>query len=255
MTPIPDPQPGPADMAMAPALRLLALETSTETLSVAVAAGGRVWWREAPGGARASAALLPAVLDLLAQAGLCLRELDAIVFGRGPGAFTGVRTACAVAQGLGFGAGRPLLPVDSLLAVAEDARARHGATQVLAALDARMGEVYAARFALNPADAADGPQWQCLATPRLLRPEDLRPADGEALAGNIGDLPGLAAGPVLPARPRADALLRLAPALLARGAAVPAAQALPLYVRDRVALTTRERDAARAAAAAQNAAL
>lgn len=250
MTATADPSPAAAPARAARPLRLLALETSTETLSVAVTADGRLRLHEAAGGAQASAGLLPAALTLLAEAGLRVGDLDAIVFGRGPGAFTGVRTACAVAQGLGFGAGRPLLPVDTLLAVAEDARLRHGATRVMAALDARMGEVYMACWVLET--ATPEPTWRCIAPAQLLRPADLRPADGGMLAGNIAGLPGLAAGLVWPAMPRADALLRLAPALLARGAAVCAPEALPLYVRDRVALTTRERDEARAAAA-QNA--
>jgi len=101
-------------------VKLLAFDTSTETLSIAVGAGaGRpVLETSRPGGAQASAALIPAIQDLLRQAGLALEELDAIAFGRGPGSFTGLRTATAVAQGLGFGAGVPVLPIDTLLAVA-----------------------------------------------------------------------------------------------------------------------------------------
>jgi tRNA threonylcarbamoyladenosine biosynthesis protein TsaB len=100
------------------------------------------------GGAQASTTLVPAILGLMAQAGLRFPELNAIVFGRGPGSFTGLRTACSVAQGLGLGAGEgtPLLPVDTLLAVAEDARHRHGVRQVVAMLDARMDEIYLANY-------------------------------------------------------------------------------------------------------------
>ena len=127
-------------------LNLLAFDTSTEVFSVAVqrAAGGAHESLEhsAAGGAQASAALIPAIQDLLARAGLKLADLDAIVIGRGPGSFTGLRTACSVAQGLAFGAGVPVLPVDTLLAVAEDAHWRAGVTQVVAVLDARMDEVY-----------------------------------------------------------------------------------------------------------------
>ena len=129
-------------------MKLLAFDTSTEMLSIAVSAGpaSGVLEHTAAGGAQASAALIPAIQDLLARAGLELRALDAIAFGRGPGSFTGLRTAAAVAQGLGFGAGVPVLPIDTLLAVAEEAHGATGATQVVAVLDARMDEVYVAAY-------------------------------------------------------------------------------------------------------------
>ena len=104
-------------------MNLLAFDTSTDTVSIAVQAGDAVWQHTGPGGSQASATLIPAIRSLLAQAGMSFSTLDAIVFGRGPGSFTGLRTACAVAQGLAFGArggaGVPVLPVDTLLAVAD----------------------------------------------------------------------------------------------------------------------------------------
>src|SRR4051794_16897671 len=105
-----------------PFSKILAFDTSTETLSIALTDGRQTWQHTGAGGAKASAALIPAVLALLAEAGLRLAELDAIAFGAGPGSFTGLRTACSVAQGLAFGADVPVLPVDTLLAVAEEAR-------------------------------------------------------------------------------------------------------------------------------------
>ena len=105
------------------ATKFLAFDTSTDRLSIAVTDGARVWQHSGAGGAQASSTLIPAILALLAEAGLQLGELDAIAFGRGPGSFTGLRTACAVAQGLAFGArqgaGMPVLPIDTLMAVAE----------------------------------------------------------------------------------------------------------------------------------------
>src|SRR3989344_4098058 len=114
-------------------MNLLAFDTSTDTLSIAVQHGDAVWQHTGPGGAQASATLIPTVRSLMAQAGLSFDTLEAIVFGRGPGSFTGLRTACAVAQGLAFGArggqGVPVLPVDTLLAVAEEARCEWVAAQ------------------------------------------------------------------------------------------------------------------------------
>lgn len=229
-------------------MNLLAFDTSTETLSVALRAGDRQWVHTGAGGAQASGALIPTVRQLLAQAGLALPSLQAIVFGCGPGSFTGLRTACSVAQGLGLGAGVPVLPVETLLAVAEEAREHAGARQVLAVLDARMDEVYAARYR----HGSNG--WQRLGEITLGPPERLSLEPGWTLAGNAlaayaGRLP---AGPgALEVLPTAPALLRLAPGLLAAGQARPAELALPLYVRDKVAQTTQERAAARAAAAGQ----
>ncbi len=231
--------------------KLLAFDTSTETLSVAVQGGSAP--AQAPlahqsaGGAQASTSLIPAIHGLLSQAGLRLDELDAIVFGRGPGSFTGLRTACSVAQGLAFGAGVPVLPVDTLMAVAEEARSAAGFEKVVAVLDARMDEVYSAAY-----QWAAG-RWQQVGGFAVGRPETVDVAQGWALAGNAfaAYAQRLQAGaPRAEALPAATALLRLAPALLAAGQAVPAAHALPLYIRDKVAQTTEERAAARAASTA-----
>ncbi|WP_068673356.1 MULTISPECIES: tRNA (adenosine(37)-N6)-threonylcarbamoyltransferase complex dimerization subunit type 1 TsaB [unclassified Variovorax] len=224
-------------------MKLLAFDTSTEWLSVAVRHGEHLVSRTGPGGAQASGTLIPLIQELLAEAGLALAELDAIAFGRGPGSFTGLRTACSVAQGLGFGAGVPLLPVDTLHAVAEEARHRFGATRVVALLDARMDELYAAYYDF-------GQSAQSEAEPRLLAPEQVQVPPGWALAGNVfaayGDrLPAAAARHE--ALPAAQAMLRLAPELLAAGRAVAPAHAWPLYVRDKVAQTTQERAAVKAA--------
>lgn len=242
-------------------MNLLAFDTSTDTMSIAVArtVDGRVqqWQHTGVGGAQASTGLIAAILALMQQAQLKFDALDAICFGSGPGSFTGLRTACSVAQGLAFGAGVPVLPVESLLAVAEEARfaalAEQPRGQVMALLDARMDEMYAARYAF------DGDQWTELQSSHLLRPEELQVApEATALAGNVftvyGErLVGLAAAGAVPritALPSAAALLRLAPQWLAQGKAVPAAQALPIYIRDKVAKTTEERALEKAAAQA-----
>ncbi|RYF56825.1 MAG: tRNA (adenosine(37)-N6)-threonylcarbamoyltransferase complex dimerization subunit type 1 TsaB, partial [Comamonadaceae bacterium] len=207
---------------------------------------------QGPGGAQASATLIPAVRSLMAQAGITFDTLDAVVFGRGPGSFTGLRTACAVAQGLAFGArggqGVPVLPVDTLLAVAEEARVQHGCTQVVAVLDARMNEVYHAQCEWMPAES----RWEADVDFGLGAPETVQPPPGWTVAGNArapyGERLAPAAAHVV-ALPTAAALLRLAPALLAAGGAVAASDALPRYIRDKVAQTTAERAAQRAASA------
>ena len=229
-------------------MKVLAFDTSTEALSIAVGCwqGGalRMWQHTGPGGAHASATLIPQAMALLVEAGVLLKELDAVAFGAGPGSFTGLRTACAVAQGLAFGAEVPVLPVDTLLAVAEDARHTHGATQVQAVLDARMDEVYTAAW------SHDGTQWHAHGAAALSAPQDVPVQPGWTLAGNAFAAYGQRL-PVAAARvdalPTAAAMLRLAPALLAAGHAVPADQALPRYIRDKVAKTTDERAAERAA--------
>lgn len=246
--------------------RLLAIDSSTDTLSVALgpaAAAAAPLSFSGPGAAQSSATLLPAVQDLLARAGWPLASLDAVVFGRGPGSFTGLRTACSVAQGLAYGAGGlPVLPVDTLLALAEAARAARLAQGlavpplIAALLDARMNEIYVALYAAGPGGLSVEP----LQAPRLCAPQALQDwladalppgrslAAGDCLlAGNVfeaypeplRDLPG----PRQRALPTAEALLTLAPRLLAAGQAVAARDALPLYVRDKVALTTAERNA------------
>ena len=242
-------------------MNLLAFDTSTDTLSVAVRHGAQVFAHSGAGGAQASTTLIPAIRALLAQAGITFAQLDAVVFGRGPGSFTGLRTACSVAQGLAFGArggqGVPVLPVDTLLAVAEQARAEHGCTQVLATLDARMNEVYSAPYQWLADAAPTGGRWSEPDDFGLCAPEAIVVPAGWTLAGNARaaygarlapDTPDM---PDVPALPTATALLRLAPALLAAGAAVPADAALPRYIRDKVAQTTAEREAARQIAAAQ----
>jgi tRNA threonylcarbamoyladenosine biosynthesis protein TsaB len=248
---------------------LLALDTSTHLMSVGVSTPQAVHrLHDSEGGAQASTRLIPVVLDLLAQAETSLPQLDALVFGHGPGAFTGLRTAAAVVQGLAYGTrttrhpnGLPVLGVSTLLAVAEEARFTLAAVAAQAAppaappvpctitavLDARMDEVYAATYhfadVTQPVAVLQGGPW-------LVKPEHLAPLLSEAaqagvLAGNALAVYGprlpATAGGALAAWPTASALLRLAPALLAQGLATTPAEAQPVYVRNKVAQTTEER--------------
>ena len=227
-------------------MNLLAFDTSTDALSIAVGKGAQVWQHHGAGGAQASSTLIPAIMALMSQAGLRFEDLDVIAFGRGPGSFTGLRTACSVAQGLALGAGVMVLPVDTLLAVAEEARFAldpAGGLRVMALLDARMDEVYAACYEF------DGTLWTQQGDYSLCKPEALDPSMASGsdwqIAGNAHAVYGarlpLMTAAAVHALPTGAAMLRLAPALLASGHAVPADQALPTYLRDKVAKTTQER--------------
>lgn len=276
----------------APPPTLLAIETSTHVLSVGLlspALPGQVLLTQGEGGAQASAHLVPTVMRLLAQAGLTLADLDAVVYGCGPGAFTGLRTATAVVQGLAYGTrsakhpnGLPVLGIDTLLVTAEAARRQlqTNATSsaalpttpcvITAMLDARMDEMYAATWEFD--DPAI-PHARLLAGPWLVKPDVLAPLLPEQatrgwLAGNVFEvydsrLPDLQVnhtdGPAssqplqsirhISCGPDAAALLRLAPNLLNAGQATLPVGAQPVYVRDHVAKTTLERAAEQAAAA------
>ncbi|WP_144112560.1 tRNA (adenosine(37)-N6)-threonylcarbamoyltransferase complex dimerization subunit type 1 TsaB [Paraburkholderia sp. BCC1886] len=245
---------------------LLALDTSTEFCSVALLcasagpadethAAPRIWSRHELTGAVSSTRLLPAIRELFAEAGLPLSGCHAIAFGAGPGSFTGLRTATGVAQGLAFGLNLPVVPVSTLLACAESARLRDpSASRVLAALDARMDEIYWADYAWDDARG----EWHTLQAASLDAPANLVLPDvpftlaGNAAAAFGARLPALAAarhvdGEALPhAVPLAHAALRAFRA----GRTVPAEQAAPEYVRDKVAQTTAERVAEKAAKAA-----
>ncbi|HEY6512061.1 MAG TPA: tRNA (adenosine(37)-N6)-threonylcarbamoyltransferase complex dimerization subunit type 1 TsaB, partial [Burkholderiaceae bacterium] len=143
--------------------RLLALDSSTEVLAVAVAGVGGDWQRSMPGGALASSHIIGLALEGLAACGMQVAQLDAVAFAAGPGAFTGLRCACAVAQGLAFAAAKPVLAIDSLMIVAEAARMLHAAPdgELWVAMDARMDEVYAGRY------RRDGARWQVVTAPAL----------------------------------------------------------------------------------------
>lgn len=242
---------------------LLALDTSTEFCSVALlrsdaasagsdAAPAHVWTRHEATGAVSSTRVLPAVRELFDEAGLALSQCHAVAFGAGPGSFTGLRTATGVAQGLAFGLGVPVVPVGTLQICAEHARMRDpSVARVLAVLDARMDEVYWADYAW---DAPAG-EWRTLTPPSLSAPEALAaPETPFALAGNaarafgarlaVAERAAVVDHDALPhAQPLAWAALRAFRA----GRTVAAELAAPEYVRDKVAQTTAERLAQRAA--------
>jgi tRNA threonylcarbamoyladenosine biosynthesis protein TsaB len=240
---------------------ILAIETSSELASCALlnsadGADTPVLTRETSGVRTHSQSVLPMVQELLRDAGIALADCDAIAFGAGPGSFTGVRTACGVAQGLAFGARKPVLPLVTLEAMAEACRARTGAADVLAVLDARMGEVYWAQYRWTG-------EWQAVRPPALCAPGDVAPemVDGLIACGNgfaaypeaFADAPFAAgahtAGAYADILPHAREFAVLGVAALAAGRAVPADEAQPLYLRNKVAYTSAERQAINAAKA------
>jgi tRNA threonylcarbamoyladenosine biosynthesis protein TsaB len=236
---------------------ILAIETSSELASCAIAHGDAVHARASSGVRTHSQAILPMVQEVLLEAGLRLDQVDAIAFGAGPGSFTGVRTACGIAQGLAFGAKLPAIGLITLDAMAQACRDLCGATDVLAVLDARMGEVYWAQYHF---DAATG--WQTVAAPALCAPEAVAPlaADGLVACGNgfsaypeqLAQLP-CAASAHADIVPHARQIAQLGQLAFAAGKAVSAAEAQPLYLRNKIAYTSAERrdiNAAKAAGAA-----
>jgi len=233
-------------------MKLLAFETSTEALSVALSIDGQVLERFELAPRRHAELALPWAEALLAQGGMKRSQLDAIAVGRGPGAFTGVRLGIALAQGIALALDRPVVAVSTLAALAMRADASGtGATRVLAAIDARMGEVYSAAFELRDGDA------HALSEERVGAPDSVVVPGGES--GWIGVGTGFGAvenalSQRLASRlvsvdatqlPHAADVARLAAKAYARGEAVPAERIEPAYLRNNVALTLVEQQALR----------
>lgn len=223
--------------------KLLAIDTSTEACSAALLCDGQVHERYQLAPREHGRLILKMIDEVLADAGLSLKQLDALAFGRGPGAFTGVRIATGVIQGLAFGADLPVLPVSSLAALAQGAARQHGASRALAALDARMGEIYWGVYQSDTAglmvevegervcpaqliEAPAGTGWFGMGSGFAAYADILRERLGAALAGCVPD-----------AYPQARDIAVLSAAAFARGEAVNAELALPVYLRDNVVQT------------------
>jgi tRNA threonylcarbamoyladenosine biosynthesis protein TsaB len=223
---------------------ILAIDTATELCSVAVRHGDRVSERTENVGQKHSDRVLPLVDTVLAEAGRALRDVDAFAFGAGPGSFTGLRIACGVVQGLAYACNRPVVPVGNLRALAALAFAqRPQAARVLAAIDARMHEAYCAIHRNDEEVSEVRPA--SLEVPSALV-ETVREAGVDLVAGDaLTAFPdvweALAVDRLPNVRPGAAMIARLAQFDFARGRFVRAADAMPLYVRDRVALTVDER--------------
>jgi tRNA threonylcarbamoyladenosine biosynthesis protein TsaB len=233
-------------------MNLLGLDTSTEFLSLALQLGDKLGCEKIvthyqQAGNASSELILPQIQALLDSANIKLTDLDGIAFGAGPGAFTGVRIACGVAQGLGFGANIPVVGVNTLLAVAQAS----GEDKVIVCLDARMGEIYHAAF------VKENNEWVELSETKVCKPEVCKPEASLVLVGSwVGAGSGWAVyaeilsniyaenlmNVLASVTPTAEAILQLAKPTFAAGLAKPASEAMPIYIRNRVALTTIERE-------------
>ncbi|MBF0254943.1 MAG: tRNA (adenosine(37)-N6)-threonylcarbamoyltransferase complex dimerization subunit type 1 TsaB [Gammaproteobacteria bacterium] len=226
-------------------MKILALDTSAEACSVALNLDGALMGRFQHAPRRHTELVLPMIEGLLAEAGVSLRQLDAIAFGRGPGSFTGVRIAAGVTQGIALGADLPVLAISTLAALAQRAFRQQGRRQILSAFDARMGEVYWAAYRIDQADLAVLQGREAVLAPdqvSIPEPAD-EPADwfgigsgwqsyAEVLCRQTG-LSGQEVGADLVCR--AEELALLAEREWQQGRALSPEQALPVYLRDKVA--------------------
>lgn len=220
---------------------ILAIETSTELASAALLVDGQMHSRELSGVQTHSQGILPALQSLLAEAGIALSECDVLAFGCGPGAFTGIRTACGIVQGLAYGAELNVVPVVSLHAMALAAFNEVKADNLICVLDARMSEVYWAQYRF-----VDG-VCEEVSPPVLAKLDDIAPCpdfgvpcfvlgDGVALPSRFTQHPSISL------MPHARQVAELGRQALANKQDVPAELAQPLYLRNKIALTTAERN-------------
>lgn len=228
-------------------MKILALDTSTQYCSLAVWQDGEVLDREILAGHQHSDRILPLLRELLAESGLSLTQLDGIGFGSGPGSFTGLRIACGVVQGLAFAAGLPVAGICTLEALAQQTVSG----QVVAAIDARMNQIYHAVYArARPAD-----EWQVISQPVLCWPQEapLPSSAHEIVACGDGfdryeavlheRYHGHVIHRVRNVYPRAREIAQLTAPRLVKGLGMDPADAIPFYIRNKVALTENERRA------------
>lgn len=219
-------------------MRILALDTATEACSAAVLTDGEIVQRFALVQQQHSTHVLSMVQAVLAEAGVALTQIDAVAFGRGPGSFTALRIGAGVTQGLAFGAGLPVVPVSSLAALAQTQEAE----RVLAAFDARRAQVYWGAYRRNPQGLME-----LLDQEQVIAPQDIPVPEGDDWigAGSGWDQYAPALLPRLQGHlrewrerryPHAGAVAHLGLAAFLSGGGLPAEQALPVYIRDEVAI-------------------
>jgi Inactive homolog of metal-dependent proteases, putative molecular chaperone len=224
-------------------MRILAIDTATEACSAALWNTGEICAHFELCPREHTQRILPVVQDILSQSGVTLAELDALAFGRGPGSFTGVRIGIGIAQGLALGAELPMIGVSTLATMAQGAFRKSGATRVLAAIDARMGEVYWAEYVRDEQGIWHGEESEAVLKPEAVKAR-LMQLSGEWVTVGTGwpAWPELAAdathltitdGEVL--LPAAEDMLPIAVYLLEKGKTVAVEKAEPKYLRNEVA--------------------
>jgi tRNA threonylcarbamoyladenosine biosynthesis protein TsaB len=224
-------------------MKILALDTSTEYLSLALSLDGKILTRDIHAGQTHSQLILPLLHELLGEAKVSINDLDGIAFGAGPGSFTGLRIGCGVAQGLAFGADLPVVGISTLMALAQ----ANGSEKVMACMDARMGEIYHAAYVRNN----DG--WDEVSAAGLSKPEAMPTLAGDGWTGvgngwqsyaqQLDACYGPQVTQVFPdAFPQAKAIAELATPIFEAGLGRPAAEAAPIYIRNKVAFKTSERE-------------
>ncbi|EMD1176267.1 tRNA (adenosine(37)-N6)-threonylcarbamoyltransferase complex dimerization subunit type 1 TsaB [Vibrio harveyi] len=221
--------------------KILAIDTATENCSVALLVNDRVISRSEVAPRDHTKKVLPMVDEVLKEAGLTLQDLDALAFGRGPGSFTGVRIGIGIAQGLAFGADLPMIGVSTLAAMAQASYRLHGATDVAVTIDARMSEVYWARYTRQENGEWAGVDAECVIPPARLAEEAQADDKTWTKAGtgwdayqeDLGKLPlNLTSGDVL--YPDSQDIVILAEQELKKGNTVPVEESSPVYLRDNV---------------------
>lgn len=221
--------------------KILAIDTSTEMCSVALMMGNTVYTRDAIAPRDHTKKILPMVDEVLKEAGVTLQELDALAYGRGPGSFTGVRIGIGIAQGLALGAELPMIGISTLAAMAQQAYRQTGASQVAAAIDARMSEVYWAQY-----QRQSNGDWQVVGEECVVAPNDLNSrVSGDALSwtqvgtgwdayrDELSTL-NLTCEPSEILYPKAQDMVFLAKFALEQGQTVAVEDSSPVYLRDTV---------------------
>ncbi len=227
-------------------MNIVAIDTATEAFSVALKCGEEICFRYSVEPRMHAKLLLPALDELFAEAQLARSSLDAVAFGRGPGAFTGVRIATAAAQAIGLAHDLPLAPVSNLAAIALRAHRETAAVRFAVAMDARMGEVYWGAYEVDASHPVlSGEE-------RVCHPSDVAKLDSdwqaagtgwEVYADELSGVSGVASDPIAATLPHALDILAIGEQMISHGSGVDAADALPVYLRDNVARTEAQRNA------------